>query len=95
MIYAVPATETVKQVKGRHVLKTVPRDDLILVQTPQFFKLPLIREAYEHAAATGHWATDDAQMVEHLGGKVTVIEGWPENIKITSRSDIQRAAKLL
>jgi 2-C-methyl-D-erythritol 4-phosphate cytidylyltransferase len=95
VIYALPASETIKQVKGSEVLSTIPREDLILVQTPQFFKLPLIREAYEHAAATGHWATDDAQLVEHLGGKVTVIAGWPENIKITTRSDLVRAAKFL
>jgi 2-C-methyl-D-erythritol 4-phosphate cytidylyltransferase len=77
------------------VTRTIPRDALILVQTPQFFALPVIKQAVEQACREGFYGTDDAQLVERAGGNVAVIPGWRENIKITTRADLKLAEKLL
>jgi 2-C-methyl-D-erythritol 4-phosphate cytidylyltransferase len=95
VIFALPAGETVKEVRKSTVTRTIPRDALILVQTPQFFALPVIKQAVEQACREGFYGTDDAQLVERAGGNVAVIPGWRENIKITTRADLKLAEKLL
>ncbi|MCE2882473.1 MAG: 2-C-methyl-D-erythritol 4-phosphate cytidylyltransferase [Planctomycetaceae bacterium] len=71
---------------GRHVVETVPRDNLFAVQTPQVFDAALLRRAYASVALEG--TTDDASVVERLGEPVLVVEGDPRNIKITSADDL-------
>ena len=74
---------------------TADRQGLRLVQTPQAFELSLILRAHQQAAAE-HWqVTDDASLVERLGGKVKVIPGMVENIKITRLEDLRLAEVLL
>jgi 2-C-methyl-D-erythritol 4-phosphate cytidylyltransferase len=85
VIYGLPVFETVKETRNDTITRTVPRENLVLAQTPQFFALALIKEAYDRADHEGFRATDDAQLVERLGAKVTVLPGCPENIKITTR----------
>lgn len=85
-------SDTVKRVittdEGTLVLETVPRDDLVTVQTPQAFR----REALARAHANSADATDDAALVEALEGRVVVVAGEVDNIKITQPVDLERIA---
>jgi 2-C-methyl-D-erythritol 4-phosphate cytidylyltransferase len=94
-IYAMPVTETLKRVSDSMVRRTVTRDDLFLAQTPQFFALDLIKTAHENARRRGWCANDDAELVERLGALVTVVPGWPGNIKITTRHDLRLVAAVM
>ncbi len=94
-VAAVPAVETVKVVERELIRETPPRDRLWIAQTPQAFEGELIREAYRRAAADGFRGTDDAMLVERLGVQVKVILSYPENMKITTAEDLQRAEQLL
>lgn len=95
-IPAVPVTDTLKRVDPQGVVeRTVPRDALYMAQTPQAFKLSLIKAAHR-LARQHHWqATDDASLVEQMGAAVHVIPGAHANIKITTPEDLRRAETLL
>lgn len=95
VVFAVPCGETIKAADSALVTETIPRDRLFLVQTPQFFSLSLIKQAVDQAFRGGFHGTDDAQLVERAGGKVAILPGWRENIKITTRADLKFAEKLL
>lgn len=90
-ILATRATDTVKQVRGGIVVATPPREECWVAQTPQVFRVELLREALAKAEADGVNATDDAQLVERLEIPVHVVEGDPSNFKITRRADLLRA----
>lgn len=80
--------ETIRELtpKGSH---TVPRANYKLVQTPQVFRTSLLRRAYEQKFTEKF--TDDASVVEALGHRITLVEGNRENIKITTKTDLQQA----
>jgi 2-C-methyl-D-erythritol 4-phosphate cytidylyltransferase len=86
-----PVTDTVKRVRGERVIETVPRDDLVVVQTPQAFR----RAALERAHAGAAVGTDDAALVEAAGGTVVVVDGEPRNLKVTVAGDIELARALI
>jgi len=67
---------------------TVDRGQLWMAQTPQAFQASLLREAHRKAAQEGFLGTDEAQLVERLGHRVTIVEGSTENIKITRPEDL-------
>ena len=67
--------------------KIIPRDSVLLVQTPQVFNYELIKKAYD--VDYNSKFTDDASVYEHSGNRVFLIEGEPTNIKITKKSDIE------
>ncbi|HEX5094376.1 MAG TPA: 2-C-methyl-D-erythritol 4-phosphate cytidylyltransferase [Acidimicrobiia bacterium] len=90
-IPALPVVDTVKRVDGAHVIETVPREDLVVVQTPQAFRADALRKA--HAAADV--STDDAALVEAAGGTVVVVPGEPRNLKLTVTADLELAHALL
>jgi 2-C-methyl-D-erythritol 4-phosphate cytidylyltransferase len=90
-LMAMAATDTIKQVKSARVQRTLDRRRIYYAQTPQAFRYEIIREAYERAYADGFMATDDSQLVERLGHKVSVVEGSPINIKITRPFDLKLA----
>jgi 2-C-methyl-D-erythritol 4-phosphate cytidylyltransferase len=90
-----PVRETVKLVKDSFVDKTLPRDGLWLTQTPQAFRRELLREAHDKAAREGFRGTDDAMLVERLGGRVAMVEGLAQNIKITTKEDLKTVRTLL
>ena len=90
-----PVRETVKFVKDSVVDKTLPRDGLWLTQTPQAFRRELLREAHDKAAREGFRGTDDAMLVERLGGRVAMVEGLAQNIKITTKEDLNTVRTLL
>ena len=83
-IPGVPVTDTLKEVDGGVVAITVPRDNLVAVQTPQAFRADVLRSAH----AAGGEATDDAALVEQHGGTVVVVEGEPTNLKVTVGRDL-------
>ncbi len=88
-VVAIPMRDTVKQVgTDRLIERTVDRRSLWLAQTPQAFRLALLREAHRKAEQEGIQATDDAQLVERLGHRVALVEGSAENIKITRPEDL-------
>lgn len=88
-IPAIPVAGTLKRVSGGTIQETVPRDGLWEAQTPQVFRRELLLKAY--AQRGGFVATDDAQLVERLGQKVTIVPGSVINLKITNREDLRLA----
>jgi 2-C-methyl-D-erythritol 4-phosphate cytidylyltransferase len=93
-IFAIPVAGTLKRVDANHEIEeTVARQNLWEAQTPQVFRRELILEAY--AKRGGLNATDDAQLVERIGHKVTVVPGSPVNLKITTREDLRLAEHAL
>ena len=95
-IAAVPMTDTVKEVASdRRVLRTLDRSQLWAIQTPQVFRADILRRALERDAAALAAATDDAWLVDDAGGVITVVESYPENLKVTRESDLRIAEALL
>ncbi len=94
-IAGVPAVDTVKQVErtadGAVVIATVPRERMVLAQTPQGFRFGLLKKAFDEAAADGFMGTDEASLIERSGGTVHVVMGSPRNMKITSPADLELA----
>jgi 2-C-methyl-D-erythritol 4-phosphate cytidylyltransferase len=90
-IMASPAVDTIKQVQQSTIRRTLNRQLIYYAQTPQAFRYAIIKEAYDKAFAEGFLATDDAQLVERLGHKVSVVEGSQINIKITRPFDLKIA----
>jgi len=92
-VAAVPVTDTVKRA-GTDLLvrSTVPRNELWTVQTPQVFSRRVLADA--HARVTDD-ATDDAAMVERVGGAVKIYQGSFDNIKVTTRRDLHIAEAIL
>jgi len=87
-ILGIPSADTVKQVERQTILGTVPRERIVLAQTPQAFRYDIIREAFARAAADGFGGTDESSLVERLGHPVVVLMGSDRNIKITKPSDL-------
>ena len=94
-LVAVPVKDTVKKVLQGSVVKTVPRADLWLAQTPQTFTWELISEAYKNAFLEGIIGTDDASLVEELGREVRIVMGSYDNIKITTPEDLLFAEAII
>jgi len=93
-ILAAPVTNTLKRAGGDHLItETIARENLWEAQTPQVFRRQLLTDAY--ARRGNQAATDDAQLVERLGQKVTIVPGSPMNVKITTKEDLRIAAALL
>jgi len=91
----IPATETIQRVsRRRRVLKTPPREELYAIQTPQCFRAAVLRSALERAAREGFEGTDESSAVRRAGHPVAVVDGSPENIKITRPLDLAIAENL-
>lgn len=88
-IVAVPVKDTIKIVNEEHTVEnTPPRNILWAVQTPQTFSYSLLKKAHQEAKLDGFLGTDDASLVERLGGQVRVVLGSYENLKITTPEDL-------
>lgn len=87
-IVAAPVKDTIKQAAASFVKKTLNRDELWAVQTPQAFRFDILKNAHEQAKKQGFTGTDDSILVERLGHKVAVITGLYDNIKITTPEDL-------
>jgi 2-C-methyl-D-erythritol 4-phosphate cytidylyltransferase len=98
-IVAVPAVDTVKQVtRGTdhvRVRSTIPREKLVMAQTPQVFRYELIKRAFDSARADGFSGTDESSLVERLDVEVSVVSGTDRNIKITKPGDMDLARLFL
>ena len=95
-ILACPVAPTIKKVKDNVILQTVDRSGLYEAQTPQVFKADLLKRAYENLKNLDKSKiSDDAQLVEAIGEKVSIVETDPSNIKITRQSDIAIAEAIL
>src|SRR3954447_5515335 len=94
-IVAVPAVDTIKQVtRGTghvHVRATLPREKLVMAQTPQVFRHDLLLRAFQEARKDGFVGTDESSMVERLDVEVSVVPGSDRNIKITKPTDMELA----
>ncbi|MFN8034517.1 MAG: 2-C-methyl-D-erythritol 4-phosphate cytidylyltransferase [Acidimicrobiia bacterium] len=86
-----PVADTLKRVDGARVVETIARDAIVAVQTPQAFAADVLRRAH----AAGGDATDDAALVEAIGGTVVVVPGDRRNLKVTNPDDLVVAAALL
>jgi 2-C-methyl-D-erythritol 4-phosphate cytidylyltransferase/2-C-methyl-D-erythritol 2,4-cyclodiphosphate synthase len=95
-VAGVKTKDTIKDVKENDIIGgTVPRERLWLAQTPQAFKYELLKEAYKSAYNDKFYGTDDASLVERMGKEVKMVEGFYENIKITTNEDMQTADALM
>jgi 2-C-methyl-D-erythritol 4-phosphate cytidylyltransferase len=83
--------DTVKAVEGDKVLRTVDREQLRRVQTPQGFSYPILKTALTQAKKDNILSTDEAVLVERMGHDIVAVEGDPRNIKITTVDDIRVA----
>ncbi|MHC4464851.1 MAG: IspD/TarI family cytidylyltransferase [Planctomycetota bacterium] len=93
---ACPVAATIKQVKDNMIIRTVDRAGLYEAQTPQVFEASLLRKAYENLKNLDQSKiSDDSQLVEALGHKVSIVEADSSNIKITRQSDIAVAEAIL
>jgi len=94
-IAGVPAIDTVKQVDrtadGAVVIATVPREKMVLAQTPQGFRFGMLKKAFDEANADGFMGTDEASLIERAGGAVHVVMGSVRNMKITTPADLELA----
>jgi len=95
LVTAVPVTDTIKQAERGSVVKTLDRDEYIAVQTPQSFALTALVEAHREAVRTGFAGTDDSSLVERMGGRVGLMNGSRENIKVTYPVDVVMAEAIL
>ena len=92
----VPVADTIKVIDDAGAVAQTPeRARLRAVQTPQAFPRAAIVDAYRRAAEDGVRATDCATLVEQYGGRVVVVDGSPENFKITTPEDVRRAEAIL
>jgi 2-C-methyl-D-erythritol 4-phosphate cytidylyltransferase len=94
-IAGVPAVDTVKQVErtaeGALIKATIPRERVVLAQTPQGFRFEVLKRAFDEAAADGFLGTDESSLVERSGHAVAVVMGSARNIKITTPADLELA----
>lgn len=90
-IPVLPVADTVKRVRGGSVVDTLDRQELMLAQTPQAFKLDALRDAHIQALESGLRATDDAALLEAAGATIRAIPGDPMNLKITTLLDLALA----
>src|SRR5271165_6143681 len=94
-IAGLPAVDTVKQVDrtsdGALVTATLPRERVVMAQTPQGFRYDVLKKAFDEATADGFIGTDEASLVERSGHEVAVVMGSSRNIKITTPADMELA----
>src|SRR5262249_61931891 len=94
-IAARPAVESVKQVERTSevplIPATIPRERIVMAQTPQGFRYSVLKKAFDEASPDGFLGTDEASLVELSGHQVAVVMGALRNIKITTPSDLELA----
>ena len=89
-ITAIPVNDTIKKVDDSGLVsKTVDREGLWRVQTPQVFRYELLEEAFKKANSEKFYGTDEGTLIEHLGKPVKIVEGSEQNIKITRPEDLR------
>jgi 2-C-methyl-D-erythritol 4-phosphate cytidylyltransferase len=94
-IPGLPPRDAVKRVEGGRLVESLDRSHLVLAQTPQAFSFPLLLKVHVQATDSGQVADDDAQLVAASGHEVSVVEGEPTNIKLTTLEDLEVLEALL
>ncbi len=95
-IVGIVPVDTVKRVHKNKIRATLPRDHLVLAQTPQVFRFDLLKRAFEMARQDGFIATDESSLVERLEQvEVSVVQGTDRNLKITKPTDMDLARLFL
>ena len=94
-VLGTPVTDTIKQVDGDVVVRTLDRSALRSVQTPQAFQADVIRKAHQAAKRSGYLGTDDTALVEKMGAPVGVVPGRADNVKITTLDDLDLGLSIL
>jgi 2-C-methyl-D-erythritol 4-phosphate cytidylyltransferase len=94
-IAAIPVADTLKRVDGRLISETVARAGLWQAQTPQAFRRDILVAAHKRAPENGGIATDDAALVERIGGAVSIVDGSAFNIKVTTPEDLRMAELMI
>ena len=89
-VAGIGATDTIKRAKDGVIIETIPRGELAIIQTPQAFARELIVRAYRKAEEDGFLGTDDASLVERITKSVHIVKGSPDNIKLTTRTDLEK-----
>lgn len=92
-IPTVPAKDTIRQIDGTGS-RTLQRETLACVQTPQGFRISLLKHAFEKAQAEGFLGTDDASLVERMGINISMVQGEDANRKITTREDLETEMRI-
>jgi len=92
VVPAVPVSDTVKRVRGDTVVETLDRSSLVAIQTPQAFRVDLLRRALLRDAVD---ATDEAALVERLPEPVRTVAGDPLNLKVTTTQDLDLLRALI
>jgi 2-C-methyl-D-erythritol 4-phosphate cytidylyltransferase len=87
-ILVAPVVDTIKEVNGESVVRTLNRKQLRRALTPQCFRYDLLKRAFENIDVNDPSITDESFLVEKLGEKVAIVEGSPANIKITTKQDL-------
>ncbi|HKZ56097.1 MAG TPA: 2-C-methyl-D-erythritol 4-phosphate cytidylyltransferase [Thermodesulfovibrionales bacterium] len=95
VVLGVPVKDTIKEAGSGIIRRTIKRDSLWAIQTPQVFPYKKISAAYKKSIKEGFYSTDDAALMERYGGKIKVIMGSYSNIKITTPDDLIFAEYLL
>lgn len=94
-IVGLPAVDTIKQVErtaeGAIITATIPRERIVLAQTPQGARVGILRRAFKEAETDGFAGTDEASLLERAGVEVAVVAGSAKNFKITQPGDIELA----
>jgi 2-C-methyl-D-erythritol 4-phosphate cytidylyltransferase len=94
-IVGLPAVDTIKQVErtahGALITSTIPREFVVLAQTPQGFRYGILQKSFAEALADGFIGTDEASVVERAGHPVAVVPGSAVNLKITQQGDLALA----
>ena len=97
-ILVAPVADTIKEVEGDRIVRTVPRNKLRRALTPQCFRFEILKRAYaalDQVEADGIEVTDESFLVERLGIEIVTVEGSPRNIKITREEDLVLAEAIL
>ena len=94
-ILSQPIFDTVKLETAGRISKTLPRGNLFRAQTPQMFKLGMLKRALENCFEAGVEVTDESQAIEHLGYHPRLVPGRAANIKITTADDMKLAETIL
>ena len=95
VVLAVPVKDTIKVIQDMFVTRTLKRESIRAIQTPQIFPYEVILKAYDRAMKEGLYSTDDSALVERYGGKVRIVMGSYRNIKITTQEDLVIAEAFL
>ena len=97
-ILAIPAVDTIKEVENGLITRTLDRRKIYRAQTPQAFRYDLLLQANQAARAANvpsELMTDDSLLVERIGAPIAIVEGTPDNIKITTAEDFKLAEKMI